>query len=155
LHADGVTIRAKAWTSTNGGRFPKQAFAINLVDRHVTCPAQQVAAIPPGATTIHFPAATCQPCAVRAACTTAARGGRSLALHPQEALLQRLRTTQYQSDGRARLRERTTVEHSLARIDQIQGATARYKGTRKNTLDLRRTAVVTNLQRLARLPDAA
>ena len=29
------------------------------------------------------------------------------------------------------------------------------KGTRKNTLDLRRVAVVTNLQRIARLPKAA
>lgn len=155
LHADGVTIRAKAWTSTNGGRFPKQAFTIDLVGARVTCPAQHVAVIPPGATTVHFPAATCQPCAVRAACTTATRGGRSLALHPQEALLQRLRAGQHQPDGRAQLRERTTVEHSLARIDQIQGPTARYKGARKNILDLRRTAVVTNLQRLARLPDAA
>jgi hypothetical protein len=155
LHADGVMIRAKAWSSTNGGRFPKQAFTIDLVESQVTCPAQQVAAIPPGATTIHFPAATCQPCPVRAACTTARRGGRSLALHPQEALLQRLRAAQHQPAGRARLRERTTVEHSLARIGQIQGATARYKGVRKNTLDLRRTAVVTNLQRRARLPEAA
>ena len=155
LHAGGVMIRAKAWSSTNGGRFPKQAFTINLVEGQVTCPAQQVAAIPPGAATIHFPAATCQPCAVRAACTTATRAGRSLALHPQEALLQRLRAAQHEPAGRARLRERTTVEHSLARIDQIQGGTARYKGARKNTLDLRRTAVVTNLQRLARLPAAA
>jgi hypothetical protein len=32
---------------------------------------------------------------------------------------------------------------------------ARYKGIRKNTLDLRRVAVVTNLQRLARVPEAA
>lgn len=149
LHADGVTIRAKAWTSTNRGRFPKQAFRIDLVERQVTCPARQVVAVLPGVTTLHFPAATCQACALRAACTTATRGGRSLALHPQEALLQHLRATQHQPAGRAQLRERTTVEHSLARIDQIQGATARYKGARKNILDLRRTAVVTNLQRLA------
>ena len=155
MHADGVAIRAKAWTSTNGGRFPKQAFTIALVEARVTCPAHQVAAIPPGATTVHFPATTCQPCARRAACTTATRGGRSVALHPQEALLQGLRAAQHQPAGRATLRERTTIEHSLARIDLIQGATARYKGTRKNTLDLRRTAVVVNLQRLARLQNAA
>jgi Transposase DDE domain/Transposase domain (DUF772) len=155
LHAGGVTIRAKAWTSTNGGRFPKQAFTIDLVAARVACPAQQLITIPPGATTVHFPPTTCQPCALRSACTTATHGGRSLALHPQEALLQDLRARQQQPAGRARLRERTTVEHSLARIDQIQGTTARYKGTRKNTLDLRRTAVVTNLQRLARLQEAA
>lgn len=155
LQATGVAIRTKAWTSTNGGRFPKQAFAIDLAAAQITCPAHQVAPIPLGATTVHFAATTCQPCAVRAACTTARRGGRSIALHPQEALLQGLRVAQQQPAGRAGLRERTTVEHSLARIDQIQGATARYKGARKNTLDLRRIAVVANLQRIARLPKAA
>ena len=30
-HAQGVAIRAKAWTSTNRGRFPKPAFTIELV----------------------------------------------------------------------------------------------------------------------------
>ena len=53
-------------------------------------PPSSVAAIPLGATTVHFPAAVCQPCAQRAACTTATRGGRSIAIHPQEALLQDL-----------------------------------------------------------------
>ena len=52
-------------------------------------------------------------------------------------------------------RQRTTIEHSLARIDHIQGPKARYKGLRKNTLDVRRIAVVANLQRIARLPAAA
>ena len=85
----------------------------------------------------------------------AIRGGRSIAIHPQEALLQSLRAAQRQPDGRTHLRQRTTIEHSLARIDRIQGSKARYKGTRKNTLDLRRTAVVANLQRIARLPKAA
>ena len=155
LHAQGVTIRAKPWTSTNRGRFPKQAFAIDLPAARVVCPAQQVAAIPVGATTVHFPATICQACVQRLACTTAVRGGRSVAIHPQEPLLQSLRAAQHQPDGRAHLRDRTTVEHSLARIDRIQGPKARYKGTRKNTLDLRRTAVVANLQRIARLPKAA
>jgi len=154
LAAQGVAIRAKAWTSTNRGRFPKQAFTIDLTAAHVVCPAQQVVAIPLGATTVHFPAGVCHPCPQRAACTTA-RGGRSIGIHAQEALLQTLRAHQQHPDGRARLRERTTVEHSLARVDQIQGQKARYKGVRKNTLDLRRTAVIANLQRLARLPKAA
>ena len=136
------------------GDFPNR-FTIDLAGARVTCPAQQVAPIPHGAATVHFAAATCAPCALRAACTTATRAGRSLALHPQEALLQGLRAAHHHPPGRARLRERTTVEHALARIDQIQGATARYKGARKNTLDLRRVAVVANLQRIARLPKAA
>ena len=118
------------------------------------CPAQQGVAIPLGATMVHFPAVGCHPCAPRAACTTA-RGGRSIGIHAQEALLPTLRARQQHPDGRARRRARTTVEHSLAPVDQIQGPKARYKGVRKNTFDLRRTAVIANLQRLARLPKAA
>jgi hypothetical protein len=155
LHAEGVRIRAKAWTSPNGDRFPKQAFTIQLAERRVICPAEQTAPIPPGATTVHFNATTCRACALRTACTTATASGRSVAIHPQEALLQTLRAEQHHPAGRAHLRERTSVEHSLARVHQIQGPKARYKGIRKNTLDLRRVAVVVNLQRIARIPDAA
>jgi hypothetical protein len=155
LHAAGVAIRAKAWTTPNGDRFPKQAFTIQLAERRVICPAQQTAVMPPGATTVHFSGAVCAPCALRPACTTATTRGRSISIHPQEALLQTLRADQHQPAGRARLRARTTVEHSLARVQHIQGHRARYKGIRKNTLDLRRVAVVANLQRLARMPQAA
>jgi IS5 family transposase len=155
LAAQDVTIRAKAWTSTNGGRFPKQAFTIDLATAQVVCPAQHRVAIPAAATTVHFPPDVCQPCALRLACTTSARGGRSIAMHAQEALLQTLRAQQQRPEGRARLRERVRVEHTLARVNQIQGPRARYKGVRKNTLDLRRVAVIANLQRIARLPKAA
>ena len=154
LAAQGVAIRAKAWTSTNGGRFPKQAFTIDLAAAHVTCPAQQRVAIPAGATHVRFAAAVCQPCPQRAACTTTTRGGRSIAIHAQEALLQTLRAHQRRPEGRAHLRHRTTVEHALARVDHIQGPKARYQGVRKNTLDLRRVAVIANLQRMARLKAA-
>jgi hypothetical protein len=155
LHAGGVAIRAKAWTSRNGDRFPKHAFTIDLAAGRLTCPAAQTITIPRGAATVHFPATTCQPCAQRVACTTTRTGGRSIALHPQEALLQRLRAAQQQSEGRARLRTRTAIEHSLARVQQIQGHKARYKGLRKNTLDLRRVSAVVNLQGVARQPIAA
>jgi hypothetical protein len=154
LAAAGVAIRAKAWTSHNGDRFPKSAFTIDLAAGHVVCPAAQTVSIPPAATAVHFPPATCQPCPRRAACTPSRRG-RSITLHPQEALLQTLRLAQQDPEGRARLRTRTTIEHALARVQQLQGPRARYKGLRKNTLDLRRVAVVTNLQRVARLPQAA
>lgn len=155
LHAAGVAIRAKAWTSRNGDRFPKHAFTIDLAAGHIRCPAAHQVPIPSGATTVHFPATTCQPCPRRDACTTSRRGGRSIALHPQEALLQTLRSAQQDPAGRARLRTRTTIEHSRARVQQMQGHKARYKGLRKNTLDLRRIAAVTNLQGVARQPKAA
>ena len=108
----------------------------------------------PASSTVQFPADTCRACALRPACTTAT-DGRSISLHPQEALLQQLRATARTPEGRAVLRRRTTVEHSLARLDQTQGKKARYKGARKNTLDLRRCATVMNLQSLARLKQTA
>jgi transposase len=76
--------------------------------------------------------------------------GRTLSIHPQEALLIELRASRRTAEGRMALRQRTDVEHTLARFDQIQGKRARYKGTRKNTLDLRRTAAVNNLQHIHR-----
>ena len=153
LAAAGVTITAKPWPNRNGDRFPKQAFAIDLVRREVRCPAGHAAPVPPRASCVHFPTATCQRCAQRPACTTARR--RSVAIHPQEALLQTLRAQQQTAVGRAHLRQRTAVEHALARVQQIHGPRARYKGVRKNTLDVRRVAAVTNLQRIARMPKAA
>jgi len=76
-------------------------------------------------------------------------------MHPQEGLLIELRARWKTPDGRRELRQRVAVEHSLARIGQVQGPRARYKGARKNTLDLRRCAAVANLQDLARLRVAA
>jgi hypothetical protein len=35
LHAQGIAIRAKAWTTTNRGRFPKHAFDIRLTEARV------------------------------------------------------------------------------------------------------------------------
>jgi IS5 family transposase len=154
LRARGVTLHTKPWTARNGERFPKHAFTIRLAEGHVECPTHQTAPLVPGRSTVQFAAETCRVCPVRNACTTAANG-RSITLHPQEALLQELRATLRTPDGRADLRQRTTVEHSLARLDQTQGKRARYKGARKNTLDLRRCATVVNLQRLARLDHAA
>ena len=63
------------------------------------------------ATTVHFPVMVRQPCPRRRACTTATRGGRSIALHPQEGFLLTLRAAQQDPAGRARLRTRITIEH--------------------------------------------
>ena len=56
-----------------------------------------------------------------------------------------LRSTHATPAGRAELRERVAIEHSLARISQTQGDRARYLGTRKNLYDLRRHAAIANL----------
>jgi hypothetical protein len=48
--------------------------------------------------------------------------------------------------GRERFRERVPVEHSLAHIAQRQGRRSRYMGARKNLFDLRRAAIIQNLE---------
>ena len=57
--------------------------------------------------------------------------------------------------GRAKLRERVSVEHTLTHIGQWQGVRARYISSRRNLFDLRRIAVVHNLHVLARMPELA
>lgn len=89
-------------------------------------------------------------CPLRSKCTTSKRG-RSVSIHPDEKFIAELRERQLTSQGRAKLRERVAVEHSLSHIGRWQGDKARYIGTRKNLFDLRRTAVVHNLHVLARI----
>ena len=76
--------------------------------------------------------------------------GRSASIHPDEVLLLELRQRQQTPQGRAKLRERLAVEHTLAHVGRWQGRRARYCGLRKNLFNLRRCAVVHNLHVLAR-----
>ena len=81
----------------------------------------------------------------------------SVSIHPDEALLVELRQCQQTPEGRAKLRERIAVEHTLSHVGYWQGRRARYRGLRKNLFDLRRCAVVHNLHVLSRsqLPQVA
>jgi Transposase DDE domain len=86
----------------------------------------------------------CAACLLRQRCITS-RHGRSVSVHPDEALLAELRERQATPAGRAMLRERVKVEHALAHVGHWQGRRARYRRTRKNLFDLRRVALVHNL----------
>ncbi len=98
---------------------------------------------------VHFPKQVCAQCPLKTPCTTSQRG-RSVSIHPDEALLIALRQRQQTPQGRAKLRERVAVEHTLAHVGRWQGRRARYRGLRKHLFDLRRCAVVHNLHVLAR-----
>jgi Transposase DDE domain len=146
-----LAIYCKAWRVRNtGGRFAKDQFSLDFDTGQLTCPAAVAMPFEPGKT-VRFPAATCMACPLRARCTTSSNG-RSVAIHPDEALLAELRHRQQDPDGRAKLRERVAVEHALAHVGRWQGRRARYRGTRKNLFDLRRVAVVHNLHIIARQP---
>jgi hypothetical protein len=138
-----LAIYCKAFPVRNGPRFAKTAFTLDFDHGLLTCPNQVTMAFTPG-TTVRFPTRTCQACPLRERCTTS-RSGRSVSVHPDEQLLAELRARQLTPQGRAKLRERVGVEHSLAHVGHWQGRRARYRGTRKNLFDLRRYAIVHNL----------
>jgi hypothetical protein len=121
-----LAISCKAWRVGNAGRCTKTDFRIDFDNRQPTCPNQVVLRFEPGRS-VHFPKAARAVCPLRVRCTTSSTG-RSVAVHPDEALLVELRQRRQTPHGRARLRERTKVEHSLAHIGHWQGRRARYLG---------------------------
>jgi hypothetical protein len=144
-----LVIYCKAWPVRNGPRFLKTAFELDWEQQRIRCPNQQEMPFEPGGT-VHFPTEVCAACPLRERCTSSPRG-RSVSIHPDEALLGELRKLQLTATGRTKLRERVAVEHTLAHLGYWQGRRARYRGDRKNLFDLRRCAVVHNLHVLARL----
>jgi transposase len=147
--SENLHVYCKAWPVRNGNRFLKTVFQLDWERRLLRCPNQQEMPFVPGGV-VQFPAEICHACSLRERCTTS-RNGRSVSIHPDEALLCELRERQLTEVGRAKLRERVAVEHALAHIGHWQGRRARYRGTRKNLFDLRRCAVVHNLHVIARL----
>ncbi|APR83708.1 Mobile element protein [Minicystis rosea] len=153
-------VLCRPWTSSNGARLDKRSFPIDLRSRTITCPAGQTRKFRLGQV-VSFAPAICGPCPLRAPCTNAREGAaRTIHIAKDEPLQKRLRTLAATSSGRARLRERVTVEHRLAHLSNKQGRRARYVGTRKNLLDLRRYAALLNLETIqqheaARLAEAA
>jgi lambda repressor-like predicted transcriptional regulator len=145
-----LAIYCKAWPVQPSDCFTKEAFALDWARFIMRCPNGIEIPFIPGET-VHFPAKQCQACPLRAQCTSS-QHGRTVSVHEDEALLAELRQRQLTAQGRAKLRERIDVEHSLAHIGFWQGWRARYRGPRKNLFDLRRCAVVNNLHELARQP---
>ena len=144
LDRTGVTILCRPWQEAgNRGRFSKRDFDIDLRRRVVTCPAGESACFSPRKRVAEF-GESCASCKLRDKCTDSTIG-RSVQVSKQESLLRRLKKRSSTARGRKSLRPRVAVEHRLARVSALQTARARYKGTRKNTLDLRRHAAVANL----------
>ena len=143
--AQGVYIIARPWPQV-GPLFTKNDFTLDFVRMHVTCPGGQSVPMVLGKPA-QFPAVVCDGCALRAQCTKATYGqGRSLLIRQDEPFQQKLRAKMKTRRGRASLRKRTAVEHTIAHQLRHQGRRARSKGLRKNQFDGRRHAAVSNLQ---------
>lgn len=149
----GLEVYCRAWRVQNAGRYTKMEFALDFERGRMRCPAGVQMDFEVGGV-VRFPKRTCAACPLRERCTRSKSAGRSVSIHPEERLLRELRERQRTPEGRAKLRERVGVEHSLAHIGHWQGGRARYVGERKNLFDLRRSAVVHNLHVIARMMPA-
>ncbi|MDC0740435.1 IS1182 family transposase [Polyangium mundeleinium] len=147
---NGATVFCKPWNATNGELFKKTDFKLNFRLRTITCPAGQTKGFSPGET-VEFDPAKCSVCPLRSRCTRASNdAGRTVRIAPDEQKQQRFRRLVRTTKGREALRQRVGVEHRLAHLASKQGQRARFRGLRKNLFDLRRHAVVLNLETILR-----
>jgi hypothetical protein len=82
-------------------------------------------------------------------CTTSTRG-RSVQIHPDEALLVELRTRQQTPQGRVKLRERVKVEHTWPMSAAGKAAVPATSADARTCSTWRRVAVVHSLHVIAR-----
>jgi len=154
--ATGRTIVAKVPEPYNGELFAKTAFRIDLETRQCTCPNGQATTdlrvTQDGGGTFVFATDTCAACPLRAQCTRG-RGGRTVHLHPQEALLQQAREVQRSPAFAEARRRRQVVEHRIARLVQLGIRQARYFGRTKTLFQVCVAAAVANLTLLATASD--
>ena len=159
----GRTLIARVPGRPNRTHFPKEDFRIDLEAGTCTCPAGNVTRIirPSGTRTgptgrthrlkgFRFDGAVCGVCPLRPRCVAAKPGtGRTVQLHPQEALLQQARALQ-RSEAFAEYRQRrVVVEHRLARLVQLGIRQSRYFGRAKTRFQLYLAATVANLTLVA------
>jgi transposase len=148
----GRTIVAKVPNPSNQGCFPKTAFVLDLEATSATCPAGQTTQdfqpSPTGGGQFRFVASVCAACPLRAQCVRGA-SGRTVAVHPQERLLQEARAFQASPAFAEYRRRRQMVEHRIARLVQLGIRQARDVGTPKIRFQLLMAAAVANLTYLA------
>ena len=147
----GHTAIIKPWPLRPAvpGGFTLDEFTVDETAGTVTCP-NQVTRLVTSSRRVIF-GAVCQDCPLRARCTSSARG-RTLALHPHDALQRahraRARDPEFQSVYRA---HRPMVERSISWLVAGRNRRLRFVGTRRNDLWLHHRVAGLNLRRLLAL----
>ena len=136
------------------GRYPKDAFGIDLDAGTVTCPAGQTARLRPvkNGHIAHF-ATACTGCPLAERCTTS-RSGRSIHVGEHEQQLQRARARQTDPAWKTDYTStRPKVERKIAHLMRRKhgGRRARVRGSTKVNADFSLLAAATNLARFAML----
>lgn len=149
----GMRLVSKPPTpSAREGRFCKADFDIDVSAGTVTCPGGHTTDVKHAAAgayaTVSGP--QCSECELKERCLPASLR-KVVSLHRYEALHQQMAAELATAEGRAARRQRTAVEHGLARLGSIQGRRARYRGLAKNQFHTEACAVVTNCYALNRI----
>lgn len=137
------------------GRFGKDDFDVDLRAGSVTCPAGNVASIrygADGAGRADF-ADACATCPLRQRCTTSL-SGRSVGIHPKEAVLQRHKAAQADPAWQEAYRStRPKVERKIAHFVRVAwgGRRARTRGKDRIATDVDTRAAALNWARMATL----
>jgi hypothetical protein len=159
----GRKLVAKVRARPQRRHFPKEDFRIDLETKTCVCPAGEECRtlVPMGRRKdregrevqlvgFRFEARVCAGCSLRAACVRGRSGkGRTVRLHPQEALLQEARELQNSEAFVAYRKMRQVSEHRLGRLMQLGVRQARYFGRAKTLFQLLMAATVANLTLVA------
>ncbi len=128
-----LEVYCKAWPVRESLRFHKQAFLLDWERQTIRCPAEQEMPFIPGGV-VHFPQEACAECSLKAQCTTSSKG-RSVSIHPDEALLAELRERQ-QTDAPTGQTARTGRSPSI-RLPMLVNGKAGALGTGDSAESLR------------------
>lgn len=141
-----------------GNGFDRTAFTVDWDNQQVTCPQGQVndswsPAHQRGTNVIvvKYGGEVCQPCPVKAQCTTAKRGGRQLTLRPKtvQQALDHARAKQTTKAWQTRYALRAGAESTIAQSVKVTDTRhARYRGLPKTHLEHVYKAIALNLIRL-------
>jgi hypothetical protein len=144
-----ITLHAKVPAEARRGElFLKSRFTLDLEAGTATCPAGKTTSDyleTDGGGRVYRFGTQCAGCPLRAQCTQSPHG-RTVAQHPQEALLRAARAEAATPAGRQTLRERVIVEHRQARLAQLGAKQARYFGRKKTEFQALLAATVANLR---------
>lgn len=147
----GHTAIIKPWPlrpAIDGG-FTLDDFGVDEAAGTVTCPNGVTRPIT-STRAVNFKAA-CRDCPLRARCTTSAHG-RTLRLHPHDALLRMHRARATDPGFQAVYRQhRPMVERSISWLVAGGNRRLRFRGTRRNDLWLHHRVAALNLRRLLAL----
>lgn len=150
--AHTAVIKPPPLRPTVPGGFSLDDFAVDEANGQVTCPGGHTRRITPGRHVVF--GATCRGCPLRARCTTS-RDGRTLNLHPHDAILRAARRAwATDTDLRDTYRQhRPMVERSIAWLIGVRGRCRRvpYRGIAANNWWIHTRAAALNLRRLLNL----